>query len=429
MHWQVAQKFFTGGEKRPLSLLEEISAGAVGGFVSAPACTLLELMMIQQQRYAGTLWATPLRIYKVHGVRHGLFRGFVCAAVRESMYTAGLLGIVPVSKKYLQEEFGLNKPVAKVISSLCAGLLCASVTNPADFIKTLMQVRIRCVFQNQAFDFTERLRLYTHVICFNFGYVVCSGTIGRGRLSVSHWEHQLRLQAYVRLASYLGSAWCNSIRSAHFWRPAELTIIASHWPLDTLLIQNVVQYEIRHDPYLYCSSTAIMLTLFTAALYTIKSWSVLFITANFRTLCTPLEPKPNLNRSFARARIPLCFMRIPMALYLHRHWLHSSWYAYGDIRPDVIPGAIWDLGTCLVCNTTALLPKLFGTYVIMIMRTWTQQRTCIPFQRKLLSKLMKDERSNHSNIRKILCTMHTLYEWRGLGLARCLVKSDSVDIL
>jgi len=135
----VAQKFLTGGEERELSPLEEISAGAAGGLVSAPACSLLELTMIQQQRYAGTIWATPMRIYQDYGVRNGLFRGLVCSALRESIYTAGLLGMVPVCKKNFREHFGLNNTVSSMLGSIFAGLFCAALSHPADTIKTRMQ--------------------------------------------------------------------------------------------------------------------------------------------------------------------------------------------------------------------------------------------------------------------------------------------------
>merc|ERR1719487_851099 len=99
--------------------------------------------MIQQQRYAGNVWATPMRIYQDYGVRNGLFRGLVCSALRESIYTAGLLGMVPVCKKNFREHFGLNNTVSSMLGSICAGLFCAALSHPADTIKTRMQVLIR----------------------------------------------------------------------------------------------------------------------------------------------------------------------------------------------------------------------------------------------------------------------------------------------
>merc|ERR550525_500520 len=80
-----AQKFFTGGEVRPLTPTEEVIAGFTGGAISGPACCVLELTMIQQQRFGGNLWQTPLKIFRQSGPL-GMFRGLIASTSRESIY-------------------------------------------------------------------------------------------------------------------------------------------------------------------------------------------------------------------------------------------------------------------------------------------------------------------------------------------------------
>jgi hypothetical protein len=79
---------FTAGEKRKLTAGEQISAGFLGGFVSGVACAPMELVLIQQQKFGGSVFSTPKRLMQQGGAR-GLFRGFLTASGREGLFTAG----------------------------------------------------------------------------------------------------------------------------------------------------------------------------------------------------------------------------------------------------------------------------------------------------------------------------------------------------
>lgn len=61
--------------------------------------------------------------------------------MRESLYSAGYLGVCPMLREYLQNETSLGStPGAPlVVSGAAAGLLATVCTQPADTIKTRMQ--------------------------------------------------------------------------------------------------------------------------------------------------------------------------------------------------------------------------------------------------------------------------------------------------
>eukprot|EP00494_Astrolonche_serrata_P000878 UN00884 len=56
------EKIITGGKKRKLSLAESFVRGFMGGAMCGPVCCYLELIMIQQQRFAGSFPGTASRI-------------------------------------------------------------------------------------------------------------------------------------------------------------------------------------------------------------------------------------------------------------------------------------------------------------------------------------------------------------------------------
>lgn len=65
-------------------------------------------------------------------------------AVRDSLYTAGYLGVCPVLHEYVQnmDAFKGRSPTVQFLAAgITAGLLGAVVTHPADTIKTRQQVR------------------------------------------------------------------------------------------------------------------------------------------------------------------------------------------------------------------------------------------------------------------------------------------------
>jgi len=65
-------------------------------------------------------------------------------AMRESIYTSGYLGVVPVFREYLQQLPSMRQypeSVPTIVSAISGGLFAAFASQPADTIKTRMQVR------------------------------------------------------------------------------------------------------------------------------------------------------------------------------------------------------------------------------------------------------------------------------------------------
>jgi hypothetical protein len=131
-------KMFTGGVDRRLSPWEQIASGFAGGALSGFACAPMELVMIQQQRFGGTLFATPLRIIAETGPL-SLFRGLPMACGREGLFTAGYLGIGPVITRTVQEDYKQSIGVAKACGAVGGGVIAATLSHPMDTCKTCMQ--------------------------------------------------------------------------------------------------------------------------------------------------------------------------------------------------------------------------------------------------------------------------------------------------
>lgn len=131
------QGMVTGGVSRELSAAEAIGSGFLGGAFSGLVCAPMELIMIQQQRFGGSLASVPANVASQLGPQ-GLFRGLLCASGREAMYTAGYLGIGPTIKGSLQAK-GYDDKTAMAGGAVVGGLIAATVSHPMDTIKTCMQ--------------------------------------------------------------------------------------------------------------------------------------------------------------------------------------------------------------------------------------------------------------------------------------------------
>ncbi|KAK9824556.1 hypothetical protein WJX72_011293 [[Myrmecia] bisecta] len=112
-------------------------AGVASALLSCPA----ELLMIQQQRSGGSLRVEAHKVLSQHGAGR-LMAGLSMTAVRESVYTAGYLGLMPVLSEILSghpamQQFPAGTPL--LLSGLTAGLAAALLTQPADTAKTRMQ--------------------------------------------------------------------------------------------------------------------------------------------------------------------------------------------------------------------------------------------------------------------------------------------------
>lgn len=133
------QKLLTGDASAKMSWGQEVACGFLGGAMSGPACCLLELIMIQQQRFGGTMYGTLGRVVKDQGPA-SLMRGLVGSTGREAVFTAGYLGSVPATRRWAKERGGLVTPeVDELLGTVTAGLVCGFLTQPCDTAKTCMQ--------------------------------------------------------------------------------------------------------------------------------------------------------------------------------------------------------------------------------------------------------------------------------------------------
>jgi solute carrier family 25 (mitochondrial carnitine/acylcarnitine transporter), member 20/29 len=116
----------------------KLSGAFLGGLLSGIPCSLLELTMIQQQRFGGTVASTPLRIVRERG-SSVLLRGMATTMARESLFTLAMLGTTPFIQQSLREQYGMGSDQALVIGSLASSFVAATSTHPLDTIKTCMQ--------------------------------------------------------------------------------------------------------------------------------------------------------------------------------------------------------------------------------------------------------------------------------------------------
>ena len=126
------------GEK--LNGCQELFSASLGGCVAACATTPIELVMVQQQRFAGSMIGTSIRVARIYGVTgRGLMRGLLPTVARDSIYTTGLLGVTPVFQSHLQETHGFTVVSAGFWASMVGGMLTTVLSHPFDCIKTCMQ--------------------------------------------------------------------------------------------------------------------------------------------------------------------------------------------------------------------------------------------------------------------------------------------------
>lgn len=134
-------------EPYQLTVMEEFASSIFGGMLSAIFSSPIELVMIQQQLFGKSILSTSTTIVKQHGVVSGLMRGLASAALRDSIYVSGMLGVTPIVQRYLQspdspmatDGNGLSAAVASFYASLVGGVVAAIPSHPLDVVKTCMQ--------------------------------------------------------------------------------------------------------------------------------------------------------------------------------------------------------------------------------------------------------------------------------------------------
>ena len=131
------QKLIVKGSPRDLTFAEEVGSAYLAGFASGVPCTILELTMIQQQRFGGTLPGTLRRLYERNGLS-GLFRGFIPASQREAFFAVGYLGLSPRVERVC-DSLDMSPTAGVAAGSIASGVLCAALTHPFDTCKSIIQ--------------------------------------------------------------------------------------------------------------------------------------------------------------------------------------------------------------------------------------------------------------------------------------------------
>tara|TARA_B110001452_G_scaffold75986_1_gene61702 strand:+ start:362 stop:1216 length:855 start_codon:yes stop_codon:yes gene_type:complete len=119
---------------------DQVTVGGsfLGGAASGLPCSIWELVMIQQQRFGGSILGTPAKFINEFGAS-SLVRGVTMTIGREAMFTMSMLGITPLIQEKLIETSGMEKNSALAIGALTGAVFAGTVTHPLDTIKTCMQ--------------------------------------------------------------------------------------------------------------------------------------------------------------------------------------------------------------------------------------------------------------------------------------------------
>jgi hypothetical protein len=81
----IATKFITSVKNKPISDIDSILAGCIGGGMSGFLCGPMELTIIQQQNFGTSLFSTPQKVIHLTGLK-GMSRGLVMCCTRESLF-------------------------------------------------------------------------------------------------------------------------------------------------------------------------------------------------------------------------------------------------------------------------------------------------------------------------------------------------------
>lgn len=130
-----------------LSQSEEVLSSLGGGGVVAFTTAPMELVMIHQQKYGGSIYTNLKNVVGTHGFGNsGLYRALLPTVMRDATYVCGMLAITPIVQKYLtspESGFNLTQPVASLCASLIGGLVGALPSHPLDVCKTVMQADLK----------------------------------------------------------------------------------------------------------------------------------------------------------------------------------------------------------------------------------------------------------------------------------------------
>ena len=121
-----------------MSSSEQMLGSFLGGCASGVPCSMWELIMIQQQRFGGSVVSAPTKIMSEYGPAT-LLRGAIPTMGRESLYTMAMLGVTPLIQQAMVDELSMDPNVGLAVGALSGSFFSATLTHPMDTIKTCMQ--------------------------------------------------------------------------------------------------------------------------------------------------------------------------------------------------------------------------------------------------------------------------------------------------
>merc|ERR1719300_697723 len=114
----VFERLFTGGV-RDLTQFEGLQTALLAGIASSLIYGPADLLVIQQQKLKLGAGETLKACTANYGTR-SLFRGLSATAVREGIYTGGVLGLAPIFFTEVKKQFGLSDLPCYIVSGIGA---------------------------------------------------------------------------------------------------------------------------------------------------------------------------------------------------------------------------------------------------------------------------------------------------------------------
>lgn len=128
-----ALKGMIPGEDVPTSL----GRNAIAGAFSALTCNPSELIIVNQQNWKASAWATAQRLHRENGISIGM-RGYSAKAARDALFCAGFLTAYPQVKDQLPEQ--IESPLLRtILATALVGPVTGAASHPFDTLSTRMQ--------------------------------------------------------------------------------------------------------------------------------------------------------------------------------------------------------------------------------------------------------------------------------------------------
>lgn len=177
----IIEKYVMGAtDLKPLTESQKIAGSCMAGAASAVVYSPVDLINIQQQKLQMSPGAALKHIVANHGYST-IWRGVCAMAVRESIYTAGYLGMAPVLTNYFSTMPGRQECYLTNAIGACAiaGVTASLVTHPVDTAKTNVQADLAGKTWKSAISAMPKLYAEGGIRAFYRGGAArCTRTVG-----------------------------------------------------------------------------------------------------------------------------------------------------------------------------------------------------------------------------------------------------------